>query len=327
MKRIILLAIAVILFSCSKDKNEQIINVENIEDNTVFYSRGLLFNWELIENKGFMPSSILYLIPKLKYNTLAIWEINMDEKNKENIIDAFPYNKEQFIVLYKYDEDGKVLCRVESTPYEDLLIESLYKYDKYGRKIEVHDRSFRKQLKSHVDIMTYDDINNSAEEESSFKLSHIIEYSPVNKDFDVLEYHIMTADEKRLIASYKEGRTEDYFFNNYKKVWLNDDKTIKKLQEDYSDKIWTFFYNEDGTMKEIINSRENSLEYPWKKFYDAKYFDGKLLMSKYYDAYTKKVTKYVYTKHDLFGNWLEAEIYKNESGKLSSKIIRYITYY
>ncbi|MGF7108913.1 hypothetical protein [Treponema pedis] len=327
MKRIILLAIAVILFSCSKDKNEQIINVENIEDNTVFYSRGLLFNWELIENKGFMPSSILYLIPKLKYNTLAIWEINMDEKNKENIIDAFPYNKEQFIVLYKYDEDGKVLCRVESTPYEDLLIESLYKYDKYGRKIEVHDRNFRKQLKSHVDIMTYDDINNSVEEESSFKLSHIIEYSPVNKDFDVLEYHIMTADEKRLIASYKEGKTEDYFFNNYKKVWLNDDKTIKKLQEDYSDKIWTFFYNEDGTMKEIINSRENSLEYPWKKFYDAKYFDGKLLMSKYYDAYTKKVIKYVYTKHDLFGNWLEAEIYKNESGKLSSKIIRYITYY
>ncbi|UTC61761.1 hypothetical protein E4O05_09460 [Treponema sp. OMZ 787] len=350
----VLLMVFTLFFSCKKNDEEKISGVvskktevikRNAEkeiskqvadfDKDKFYERSFLLDWDFFIPKGrysnFLPSSYSYAKRGVSHKSLIVWKV-YTEYGMGKVLQSYAnegerggktYTKEDIgkkllVAGYKYDEQGCLVSSIEPILYgEGGQMETVYEYDSYNRCTALYSR-----VVPEIDLIPYSEEYYKKAEKCTIIQDDLREYIPINKKNDILEcksYYVHSDGKKDLISTIKEGKTEDYFFYNNQKVLLINNR-LEEIKNENG--VWKFLYNEYGQILEAVQTANNKVK---EKFFDAKYKNGELIESKYYDG--RLVIKTVYKKYDNFGDWVEADIYYNNDKNCSFTIFRDFEYY
>ena len=222
--------------------------------------------------------------------------------------------KTELKIAKLFNKSGQVLIELEDVPYINIYPWNINEYDEKNRVIRTNYSTL------HVNIQPFtEDFYKELESKKTqgYLLYEYMEIDGVEDRWLCSIYDYDSKDKKQI----KENKLI------YKYSLL--DKLMEKMKSGEAINIpnlnttFLFYFNEKGLLQEI---KPNG--YRGWLCSNIDYDDNDRILGAVFDfGNPNYIEHYVFTKHDNFGNWLEADVYINDDEELSYTILREIEYY
>lgn len=213
-----------------------------------------------------------------------------------------------------FNKTGQVLIELEDVPYINTYPWTINEYDKKDRMIRTNYSTLN------VDIPPFTE--NFYKELESKK----------SRGYRLYEYIEIDGVEDRLLCSIYDHDSKDKKLVEENKLvykYSSLDKLIEKMKIGEAvnipdlDSTFLFYFNEKGLLQEIKPN-----EYRGWSCSNIEYDDNDRILGAVFDfGNPNYIERYVFTKHDSYENWLEADVYVNDDEEVSYTILREIEYY
>ena len=251
------------------------------------------------------------------------------------VVDGFKYKT---LVAFKCWKKAGIAAKVKEAALGDGAGHS-YTMSDVGRK----ELLLAVMLDHDQNVLLYDDFTPYDLDEYHFKVNTFNSAGTLvatkqflpKKDIEIFSEQFFTELEKAKQGEAYKNSSDTWHHLEYNRLRTYRNACDKKHagQSIEAQKVEGYYmvsYNDDGYLVHIVpkekhanNFVDDSIE-----FFDAVYRDGKLIEAKYKDnVEAEKYLHYVFTKYDSNGNWLEADVFKNNESEAQYSIIRSIGYY